>query len=110
LVSKHTGIDIPNAAGTPINNVMYGEVTKVGYDPDGYGNYAVISWKENEVLYAHMSYIPVSVGQELRKGDIVGFVGTTGSSTGNHLHLEYSIENGFNTNPAFFLEGAYSQN
>jgi murein DD-endopeptidase MepM/ murein hydrolase activator NlpD len=107
-VSKHTGIDIPKEAGTPINNVMFGEVTKVVFDPDGYGNYAVISWGKNEVLYAHMSYVSVSAGQELKKGDIVGYVGTTGSSTGNHLHLEYSIENGLNTNPAFFLDGAYT--
>lgn len=105
-LSKHTGIDIPKAAGTPINNVMYGTVSKVSFDADGYGHYVIVSWGENEVLYAHMSRVAVTQGQELKKGDIVGYVGSTGSSTGNHLHLEYSIDNGFNTNPAFFLEGA----
>ena len=105
-VSKHTGIDIPKSTGTPINNVMYGIVTTKGYNADGYGNYIIVSWGKNEALYAHMSRVEVSEGQEVKKGDIIGYVGSTGSSTGPHLHLEYSIENGFNTNPAFFLEGA----
>lgn len=104
-LSKHTGIDIPKAARTPINNVMYGEVTNVGYDSSR-GNYVIITCGKREVLYAHMRNVAVFEGQTLEKGDLVGYVGSTGSSTGNHLHLEYSIENGFNTNPSFFLEGA----
>lgn len=107
-VVKHTGIDIPKEAGTPINNVMVGSVSYVGYDASGYGNYCTVTSAngEKEVLYAHMQSVAVSQGQLVNKGDIIGYVGSTGSSTGAHLHLEYSIDNGFNTNPAFFLDGA----
>ena len=104
-VAMHNGVDIPKAEGTPINNVLRGKVTTVGYDADGYGNYIIVSSSKKEVLYAHMSSVTVSQGQDIEKGEIIGYVGNTGASTGAHLHLEYSIENGFKTNPAFFLEG-----
>jgi len=105
-ITKHTGIDIPKPAGTPINNVMRGTVTTVGYDKDIYGNYVVVMKGNKEVVYAQMGSVAVSVGQELAKGDIIGYVGSTGNAKESHLHLEYKIENGFETNPVFFLEGA----
>lgn len=106
-VKMHTGIDIPKSGGTPIHNVMAGTVSFVGYDADGYGNYCTVTSAngERQVLYAHMQSVAVTQGQTVIKGDIIGYVGTTGSSTGNHLHLEYSIENGFRTNPAFYIDG-----
>jgi murein DD-endopeptidase MepM/ murein hydrolase activator NlpD len=87
---------------------MTGTVSFIGYDADGYGNYCTVKSAngKKEVLYAHMQSVAVINGQTLNKGEIVGYVGSTGASTGDHLHLEYSIENGFNTNPAFFLTGA----
>ena len=106
-VSMHKGMDIPQTEGTPINNVMFGNVTFTGYDADGFGNYCIVTStdEKKEILYAHLRSVAVSVGQQILKGDIVGYVGNTGASTGAHLHIEYSIENGFNTNPAFFLDG-----
>ena len=107
-VSKHTGIDIPKPSGTPILNVMTGYVADSGYD-SGYGNYVIVKSNDNKrkVLYAHMSSIIASSGN-VAKGDLIGRVGNTGTSTGDHLHLEYYIDNDFNTNPLFFLEGAYN--
>ena len=102
----HTGVDLPKPSGTPIENVMYGTVTSVGYDASGYGNYAVVKNDKRQVLYAHMRSVVAVEGQVIEKGGRIGYVGSTGSSTGPHLHLEYYIEDGFNTNPAFYLEGA----
>ncbi|WP_435924234.1 NlpC/P60 family protein [Paenibacillus sp. DYY-L-2] len=104
-LAEHNGADIAMPGGTPINNVLYGKVSTVAYDADGFGNYAVITWGEREVLYAHMSSVAVSEGQTLKKGEVVGYVGTTGSSTGNHLHIEYK-KKGYTLNPQFYLEGA----
>ena len=107
VLSMHTGTDIPKVEGTPINNVMAGTVTYTGYDADGFGNYCIVTSSngKKEVLYAHMQSIAVSQGQTINKKEIVGYVGNTGASTGAHLHIEYSIDNGFATNPAFFLDG-----
>lgn len=107
-LSKHQGIDIPKPHGTPILNIMAGYVDESGYN-DSYGNYVVVKSNDGKrkVLYAHMSSISISSGN-VTKGDIIGKVGNTGTSTGDHLHLEYYIDGDFNTNPVFFLEGAYN--
>lgn len=100
--NKHKGIDIPMPFGTEINSVMYGEITTVAWD-DGYGNYVITKWGKREVLYAHMSNINVSEGQIVNRGDIIGNVGSTGTSTGNHLHIEY-IYDSENLNPDFYIK------
>jgi len=104
-LENHLGVDIPKPYNTPINNVMYGTVSAVSYDAI-YGNYVVVGNGERVVLYAHLSRAAVTIGQTVGKGDIIGYVGSSGTGTGNDLHLEYTIENGLNTNPAFYLEGA----
>lgn len=109
----HRGIDIPQPFGTPINNVMSGRVIDVGYDADGWGNYVRVANNDEskDVLYAHMSSVAVANGDQVSLGEIIGYVGSTGVATGPHLHLEYNILNGFNTNPAFYLKGAsYTDN
>ena len=79
---SHTGIDIPAPGGTPIQACKSGQVVTSAYHYS-YGNYVVIDHGNgNSTLYAHMSSRAVSQGQT------IGYVGTTGSSTGNHLHLE----------------------
>lgn len=105
-VKKHAGLDIPKPEGTPIQNVMAGTVSSVGYSATGLGNYCRVKSADGkrEVVYGHMLSVAVSQGQTINQTDIIGYVGTTGQSTGNHLHLEYYIENGFNTNPAFFIK------
>ena len=98
----HTGLDIPQVENTPINAVMDGVVTKVGYDEDGYGNYVVISNGDVETLYGHCNSILVTKGQPVSIGDKIALTGSTGASTGSHLHLEYK-KNGKYLNPEYYL-------
>ena len=88
---SHTGIDIPAPGGTSILAARGGQVVTSAYH-SSYGNYVVIDHGNgNSTLYAHMSSRAVSVGQMVSQGQVIGYVGTTGSSTGNHLHLEVRV-------------------
>lgn len=99
----HQGIDIPNPVGTPILPVTEGEVTFAGYSNAGYGNLVIIKHKLGyESLYAHLSKIDVGVGQKVQENTLIGRVGSTGFSTGNHLHLEIHID-GVAVNPLRFV-------
>lgn len=96
---NHTGIDIAVAGGTPILAAKSGVVLTAEYHYS-YGNYVVISHSNGQsTLYAHMrSAAIVNVGDTVSQGQTVGYVGTTGSSTGNHLHYEVRV-NGKRTDP-----------
>jgi len=98
----HTGLDIGAASGTPILAVADGVVTHAS--PMGsYGNLVTISHGNGiETYYAHCSRILVSVGQQVSSGDKIALVGSTGNSTGPHLHLEVRI-NGSPVNPQRYL-------
>lgn len=99
----HTGVDIAAPAGTPILAAENGTVILVKSLSTGYGHYVVVSHGSGiTTLYAHMSSIIVSVGQSVSRGQKLGGVGTTGSSTGNHLHFEVRI-NGSHTNPLGYI-------
>ena len=108
--SSHTGIDIPAPMGTPIRCAKSGVVTTSVYGTGGswsYGNYVVVSHSDGtSTLYAHMSSRAVKVGQTVSQGTVLGCVGTTGRSTGNHLHFEVRI-NGSRTDPANYFSGLY---
>lgn len=85
---SHTGIDVPAPGGTPILAAKSGQVV-TSASHYSYGNYVVIDHGNGaSTLYAHMSSRAVSEGQMVTQGQVIGYVGTTGSSTGNHLHLE----------------------
>lgn len=88
----HTGIDIAAPSGTPIGAAKAGEV--IYADQLGaYGNLVAVDHGDSVVtLYAHQSRIAVAEGQEVSQGQTVGYVGSTGRSTGNHLHLEVRID------------------
>lgn len=91
---SHTGTDIPAAGGTPIHAAKDGVVTYVSPNKNtSYGWYCMISHGNGYVtLYAHQCQRPiVSEGQSVSKGQVIGYVGTTGNSTGNHLHFELRI-------------------
>ena len=94
-VSSHTGTDIACAEGTPILAVADGTVTVAnGLDSWGgsYGYYIQIDHSSGmETLYAHCSSICVTTGQQVRTGQVIGYVGHTGRVTGDHLHLEVKI-------------------
>lgn len=100
--SVHTGLDIACPLGTPIQAAASGIVT-FGAMKGAYGNLIVISHSDSvETYYAHCNSIAVSPGQSVNQGDIIGYVGTTGNSTGPHLHLEVRI-NGVAQNPQNYL-------
>lgn len=94
--NDHTGIDIPATAGTPITATKSGTVIVANTDKSkSYGIYVKIQHSDGTYsLYAHMSRIGCSKGDVVNQGDTIGYVGTTGSSTGNHLHFEiYNTSN-----------------
>ena len=104
----HTGVDFPAPANTPIRASASGTViyvrTGAGYGRNwGYGNYLIVDHGgEFSTLYAHCTSIPVSVGDTVTKGQTIAYVGTTGWSTGYHLHFEIR-RNGAHTNPLNYL-------
>jgi len=103
----HKGVDLPAATGTPIHAAADGVVGKA----DWFGGYGLYVQLEHggafETRYGHMSRIAVASGQTVRKGDIIGYVGTTGRSTGPHLHYEVRV-NGEAVNPAPYMTGNVS--
>ena len=90
----HGGIDFAAPAGTPIYAAASGYVSSAGWNSSGYGNCVIIyhgtmnDGTAYSTLYAHMSSIRAKQGTYVNQGDVIGYVGTTGNSTGNHLHLE----------------------
>lgn len=103
--SMHTGIDIAGYAiyGKKIVASNSGVVSAVRYYTTGYGYYAIVDHGGGVyTLYAHMSSIKVSVGDWVSQGDTIGYVGSTGNSTGPHLHFEIRI-NGNTVNPLEYV-------
>lgn len=85
----HTGLDFAAAMGTPIYATANGSVRFSGYDDGGYGNHVIINHGYGyETLYGHMVRIKVKQGERIARGEVVGWVGSTGKSTGPHLHYE----------------------
>ena len=100
--SDHTGLDFAAPAGTPLVAIGDGVVTEVGYD-GAYGNKTVITLEDGtELWYCHQSGQSVAVGQSVSAGDVIGAIGTTGNTTGPHLHLEVR-RNGEPVDPAVAL-------
>ena len=96
---NHTGIDIPASKNTEIYAAKSGVVITSTYNSGGYGNYVVVSHSDGtSTLYAHMNKRNATVGQTVSQGDVIGYVGTTGRSTGNHLHFEVRV-NGSRVDP-----------
>jgi murein DD-endopeptidase MepM/ murein hydrolase activator NlpD len=85
----HTGMDFTAPIGTEVYATGNGIVNKVEYDGRGYGNNVVIDHSYGyETLYAHLNKFVVRPGQKINRGDLIGYVGNSGSSTGPHLHYE----------------------
>ena len=104
--ARNTGIDIASSgiSGTSIYAAKGGTVIKAGYNR-GYGNYVVIDHGGGyATLYGHASVLNVSAGQTVTKGDVIAKVGSSGYSTGPHLHFEI-IKNGEYTNPISYFSG-----
>lgn len=88
----HRGTDFAAASGTPIHASAAGTVVTAAYDPS-WGNYVVISHENGMyTLYAHQEHYIVTLGQKVEQDDVIGYVGSTGNSTGSHLHFEVSLD------------------
>ncbi|MGN6682677.1 MAG: M23 family metallopeptidase, partial [Devosia sp.] len=91
----HTGVDLASPRGTPIYASGDGIVERAGWS-SGYGNYTLIRHVNGyETGYGHQSKIIVKPGDKVRQGQLIGYVGSTGNSTGNHLHFEIKINGNF---------------
>jgi len=105
--NNHTGVDIPAPRNTKIYAAKSGVVTTSVYGSGSswsYGNYVVVSHSDGtSTLYAHMNSRAVSQGQTVKQGDVIGYVGTTGRSTGNHLHFEVRV-NGNRVDPLNYFK------
>lgn len=105
----HRGLDIAAPAGTPIYSVQDGTVIQAVHGHASYGNYILIADdKGRETRYAHCSVLTAAEGQKVKTGDKIAEVGSTGNSTGNHLHIEIK-ENGQYLNPLYLLNYAYKE-
>lgn len=99
----HKGLDIPAPYGTPIQAVMDGVVIESGYSAGGYGNYVIIYHGNGmSTMYAHCSKLLVNTGTKVLQNQVISRVGSTGQSTGNHLHIAF-IKGSTYYNPADYL-------
>lgn len=97
----HEGVDFSNACGTPIMAAQSGKVTAASYS-GGAGNMVQVDGGSIDTVYMHLSRFNVSAGQQVSRGQVIGYVGTTGTSTGCHLHFGVQ-QNGNYVDPMSFL-------
>ncbi len=102
-VKMHAGLDFAAPQGTPIYATANGTVKVAGNTANGYGNHVVINHGYGyETLYGHMVRVKVHAGQVVKRGEIIGWVGSTGKSTGPHCHYEVH-KNGQHIDPVYFF-------
>jgi murein DD-endopeptidase MepM/ murein hydrolase activator NlpD len=99
----HAGLDFAAPQGSPVYATADGVVSLAGNVGNGYGNHVVINHGFSyETLYGHMVRVKVRGGQKVRRGEVIGWVGSTGKSTGPHLHYEVH-KNGVDINPIYYF-------
>jgi murein DD-endopeptidase MepM/ murein hydrolase activator NlpD len=102
--AMHAGIDLAGPSGTPIYATADGTITEAGWNSGGYGRLIKIDHGRGiETRYAHLSSIGVAPGQRVTRGQVIGRMGSTGRSTGSHLHYEVRID-GRAVNPIPFMK------
>ena len=84
----HYGLDLGVPIGTDVKTTMSGKVVYAGWNNEGYGNLVIVENGPYKTYYGHLSSVPVQVGQEVQAGSVIGISGSTGNSTGPHLHYE----------------------
>lgn len=87
----HNGLDYAAPLGTPVLAAHVGTV-QVGWDPQGYGNWVRVVGSRMTTIYAHLSHVSVQAGDRVQPGDQLGLVGSTGNSTGPHLHFGLRVK------------------
>ena len=99
----HAGLDFSAPQGTPIYATADGTISTAGNSGNGYGNHVIINHGYGyETLYGHMVRVKVKNGQTVKRGEVIGWVGSTGKSTGPHCHYEVH-KNGEKINPIYFF-------
>lgn len=99
----HAGIDFTAPQGTPVYATANGRVTTAGNSGNGYGNHVIINHGYGyETLYGHMVRVKARNGQVVKRGEVIGWVGNTGKSTGPHLHYEVH-KNNSRIDPVYFF-------
>lgn len=99
----HAGLDFSAPQGTPIYATANGTIKIAGYSDGGYGNHVVINHGYGyETLYGHMVRVKARRGQKVSRGEVIGYVGSTGKSTGPHLHYEVH-KSGHKLDPVYFF-------
>ena len=102
-VKMHAGLDFAAPQGTPIYATADGVVKLAGNSGNGYGNYIIINHGYGyETLYGHQYKVKAKVGQRVKRGELIGWVGSTGKSTGPHVHYEVH-KNGRHIDPIYFF-------
>ena len=102
-IKLHAGLDFAAPQGTPIYATADGVVKLSGFSDGGYGNHVVINHGYGyESLYGHMVRIKVRAGRKVKRGEVIGYVGNTGKSTGPHCHYEVH-KNGQKLDPVYFF-------
>lgn len=102
-IKMHAGLDFAAPQGTPIYATANGTVTTGGNTGNGYGNHVIINHGYGyETLYGHMVRVKARAGQKVMRGEIIGWVGSTGKSTGPHCHYEVH-KNGNKIDPVYFF-------
>ena len=105
---QHKGVDLAGPVGTPVRATADGTIGRADWF-SSYGLYVAIEHGGNlETRYGHMSRLNVAAGQRVRKGDVIGFIGSTGRSTGPHLHYEVRVA-GAAVNPSPYMHGSVSR-
>lgn len=104
-IKNHNGIDLAANEGTPVYAVKNSDDSLCVYGDETFGNYIILSHENNTLMsvYAHLSKIEIKNKQMVKKGDLIGYVGTTGKSTGPHLHFELRT-GGIPNNPLDFIK------
>ncbi len=99
----HAGLDFTAPQGTPIYATADGVVAMAGFSEGGYGNHVVINHGYGyQTLYGHMVRVKARAGQRVKRGEVIGYVGSTGKSTGPHCHYEVH-KNGDKLDPVYFF-------
>jgi murein DD-endopeptidase MepM/ murein hydrolase activator NlpD len=102
-IKLHAGLDFAAPQGTPIYATADGAIKIAGFSDGGYGNHVVINHGYGyETVYGHMVRIKARTGQKIKRGEIIGYVGSTGKSTGPHCHYEVH-KNGQKVDPVYFF-------
>nr|WP_231627035.1 M23 family metallopeptidase [Streptomyces apocyni] len=102
----HTGLDFAAPTGTPTKAVHTGTIKFAGWHGNAYGYRVVLELADGtEISYSHLSSVSVTVGQKVTTGEVVGRVGSTGNSSGPHLHLEVQSSGGAMVDPRAWLSG-----